>query len=463
MSEIDRITKLPIVRVAVLEAGQRAPANWTPCMIGEERNLVFSTRQLESYCLSTWKPVIFDALVVAAAVEFCDRIKKRPALGWGRAIEVRIPVHELGRWRDEDVHQNLTDALNFLTGDRWTITFVKRERPEEAPQQGTFEIPPSTQAVIPFSDGMDSRAVADLVARELNNRLVRVRLGSKTIDQASDRGRKPFTSVPYRVRTGKGTGETSARSRGFKFATVSGVAAYLIGAREIIVPESGQGALGSALVAVGHAYEDYRNHPLFTDRMEKYFDALFGRAIKFRFPRLWYTKGETLDAYASIAKGETALDAWSCWQQSRQVSVDGKKRQCGICAACMLRRLSVHAANLAESPETYVWENLSARSFEEGAASGFDNVTPALREYAIAGALHLDHLAGLHGSPLHEISLRRAAFQLAKSQELTMRNAISRLDRLLAQHQKEWRAFIDSLGPRSFIRHWISEPYAIAS
>jgi 7-cyano-7-deazaguanine synthase in queuosine biosynthesis len=460
MSEIDPVTGLPLVRVAVLERGQRASAKWTPCLLRE--NLRFDTAQLESYCLSTWRPVIFDALVVAAAIEFCDRIRKRPALGWGRAIEVRIPVHELARWARQDVRESLTDALNFLTGDRWTITFVARKKPEDAPRQALLDIPPNTQAVIPFSDGMDSLAVAGIEARKLKSALVRVRLGSRSVDQGQARGRQPFTSVPYQVWTGKSTGETSARSRGFKFATVSGVAAYLINAPEIIVPESGQGALGSALVAVGHGYEDYRNHPLYTDRMEKYFDALFGRSIKFRFPRLWKTKGETLADYAAESKDASALDAWSCWQQSRQVSVDGEKRQCGICAACMLRRLSVHAAGLSEPKKTYVWENLSARTFEEGVARNFDKITPALREYAIAGTLHLDHLAGLYGSPVHATSLRRAAFLLAKSQQLHTQDAESLLNRLVARHQAEWRAFIESLGPRSFIRNWISEPHALA-
>ena len=79
---------------------------------------------------------------------------------------------------------------------------------------------------------------------------------------------------------------------------------------------------------------------------------------------------------------------WSCWQQNRHSSVAGRKRQCGVCAACFLRRLSVHAAGLEEVPETYVWENLSARSFEAGAASAFSRITTAHREYAIAGALH---------------------------------------------------------------------------
>jgi hypothetical protein len=70
--------------------------------------------------------------------------------------------------------------------------------------------------------------------------------------------------------------EVSGRSRGFKFALISGIAAYLANADEIVIPESGQGALGPVLSDVGHAYPDYRNYPLFTRRMEQFFNVLFG-------------------------------------------------------------------------------------------------------------------------------------------------------------------------------------------
>lgn len=454
-STLTSLAEPPVLRVAVVERDGSAPRRWVPCVIGG--NLDFSTERLESYCFSSWKPIVFDALLVAAAVEFCDRIKKRPVLGWGRQIELRVPVHDMAHWSSKPVIESLTDALNFLTGDCWRISFMARKTPESPPGQTPLPMPPDVQAIIPFSDGMDSRAVAGLVSRELGARLVRVRLGAKTSDQsAATVGRQPFTTIPYRVMTGRSNGETSARSRGFKFATVSGVAAYLVGAREIIVPESGQGALGSALVAVGHGYEDYRNHPLFADRMMRYFKALFGLDVQFRFPRLWHTKGQTLAAYAESAGAQAPVDAWSCWQQSRQVSVSGRRRQCGICAACMLRRQSVHAAGLSEAPETYVWEDLGAPTFELGAAKDFKKVTRALRQYAIAGALHLDHLASLRGMEIHRASLRKAATLLAGSQRLAADEAESKLNGLLAEHQREWQEFVGSLGPRSFVADWIA-------
>jgi 7-cyano-7-deazaguanine synthase in queuosine biosynthesis len=450
----------PSVRVDVTEAGTRT----RPGRIGFEidSDLKFSTSHLESYCLAQWEPVVFDTFVVAAAVEFCDRVQHRPAQHWGRDIELRIPVHEPDRWRTPAVSDALHDALRFLTGDRWAIAFVSRQKPVSVPRQIPLEISGDVSAVIPFSDGLDSRAVAGLMGREMGDRLVRVRMGSKLFNAAPDAsGRKqPFTSIPYRVKQGKiPFVESSARSRGFKFAMVGGLAAYLIKADRVIMPESGQGSLGPALVPVGQAYDDYRNHPLFSDRMERLLAALFGRQIRFEFPRLWHTKGETLAAFAnSCADGHTWEGTWSCWQQTRQVSVNGRKRQCGICAACMLRRLSVHAAGLDEPPETYVWENLSAPTFETGAASGFTGVTGAQREYAIAGALHLDHLAALRRSAINASSLDLAVSQLSRSRALPETTTRAKLDRLLDQHESEWKRFLAALGPHSFVAQWAAQP-----
>jgi 7-cyano-7-deazaguanine synthase in queuosine biosynthesis len=449
------VDAMPTVRVAVVEKGVRAPRSHAACIIGE--NLDFSTSRLESYCLASFNPVVFDALLVAASVEFCDRVQKRPTLSWGRRFELQIPVHDVDRWSSKSVIGALIEALDFLTGDTWSIQFTKRRKPVELPQQGNLAIPLDISAIIPFSDGMDSRAVSTLYEKQEGNRVCRVRLGPSGIHRkASDKQGLPFTSVPYEVSTGKRSGETSARSRGFKFATVSAVAAHLVGARQVIVPESGQGALGSALVPTGHGYEDYRNHPLYTDRVERYFKALLGSEIRFRFPRLWKTKGETLAEFAKIADKNAHVGARSCWQQNRHTSIDKHWRQCGICAACMLRRLSVHAAGLKEPVETYLWEDLGAPTFEKGVAKGFKKITRALREYAIAGTLHLDHLAELRDAPHHKVSLRRIAHQLARSQGLSLEEAEANLDRLLTQHQTEWRGFVKSLGQKSFVANWTS-------
>jgi hypothetical protein len=449
--------ELPAVQVDVHEAGRRARAGRVSCEI--ETNLIFKTHNLAAYFFAKWEPVVFDLMVLAASVEFCDRIQRRPALRWGRAFELRLPVHDPHVWKQKSVSDTLHEALELLTGDQWDITFTKRKKPAAEPVQELFYLDTGAEAVIPFSDGLDSRAVGALMAEEYGSRLVRVRLGSKKKDQPKDSsGRKqPFMALPYQVKSVESRFvESSARSRGFKFAVLSGSAAYFAKAGKVIVPESGQGALGPTLVPVGQAYEDYRNHPRFMKQMTAFFKALLGADIEFVFPRLWFTKGETLKAYLALSNSKD--DEWwktrSCWQDNRHVSVDNHRRQCGICAACMLRRLSVHAADLAEPAETYVWENLSAPTFDAGVAGGYNKNTRAQKQYAIAGTLHLDHLAHLKQSRAAERPLSLAIFQLARSLGESEAAIASKLERLLSQHKKEWKNYMNSLGPQSFVAQW---------
>ena len=460
MAETNDLFSPPSLRVHVVEPGVAVRSGWLRCHIG--RNVEFSTERLESYCIAKWEPVVYDALLVAAAVEFADRTQRRPSLSWQRDFQLMIPVHEPERWNNKAVLDALHDVLNFLTGDRWQMEFCKRKKPLSAPTQQQFSLPSGLTAVIPYSDGMDSRCVAGILDRKMGDKLIRVRLGSKASDgKTLSRLRQPFTSVPYRVQAGRHSFvESTARSRGFKFALVSGLAAYLTKAGQVIVPESGQGALGPVLITVGQGYEDYRSHPLFTERMERFLNALLRHKLRFDFTQLWQTKAETLKKFTDDCKdGPSWAATWSCWQQTRQVSVDKKKRQCGICAACLLRRMSVHAAGLSEAKETYVWENLSARTFEAGAAASFpkNKITKALREYAIAGTLHLDHLAQIRKSQANSEMLELFCFQLSRSLGIEEEDVRSKLDRLLAQHETEWKSFITSLGENSFMANWVGE------
>ena len=449
---------LPEHRVDVVELGASARRHWRRCEIGE--NLHFDSGRLQTYCLAKWDKLAYDAFVIAAAVQFCDHTKRRPSTGWGRDFVLRVPVHDSDHWNSTEVSAALHDALRFLTGDQWRITFTKRMKSVPPPSQGNFNIPDDSCVIIPFSDGLDSRAVAGLTEFERGQNLIRVQLGSKSLTRhRTGNPHIPFASIPYRVRyDNQGSVEASARSRGFKFALLSGLAAYLSQAERIIMPESGQGALGPVLLPVGQAYEDYRNHPMFTDRMAVFLLALFGHQVHFTYPRLWHTKAETLAEF--VAKYPDDLN-WaqtrSCWQGQRHVSVSGKMRQCGICTACMLRRMSVHATGLTECEQSYVWEDLTATRYEDGAALSFENKKPkgAMYEHAIAGTLHLDHLAGILHASANQPGLARQVDRLSKSLGLSEEEVRTKLKRLLEKHAEEWSDFIDSLGPKSFVAQWV--------
>ncbi len=70
---------------------------------------------------------------------------------------------------------------------------------------------------------------------------------------------------------------------------------------------------------------------------------------------------------------------------------------------------------MTEPSENYVWESLHPSEFQAGASSSFKRGNKAFREYAIAGVLHLDHLAAMSKSLLHKGVLQRNAFELGRA------------------------------------------------
>lgn len=118
--------------------------------------------------------------------------------------------------------------------------------------------------------------------------------------------------------------------------------------------------------------------------------------------------------------------------------------------------MSVHAAGLTEAKSTYVWENLGALSFETGAAPSFPEkkITKKMRDYAIAGALHLDHLAALPASQANRGRLELQCFQLGRALGLPESDVRMKIERLLAQHGHEWKSFLHSIGEKSFVAQW---------
>src|SRR6267142_3598535 len=138
-TENDDLFPRPSLRLHVVEPGADVRSGWMRCKIG--RNVQFTTERLESYCIAKWEPVVYDALLVAAAVEFADRTLRRSAMSWQRDFQMVIPVHEPDRWNDKVVLDSLHEVLNFLTGDKWQIEFSKRKKPLSAPTQQQFNLP----------------------------------------------------------------------------------------------------------------------------------------------------------------------------------------------------------------------------------------------------------------------------------------------------------------------------------
>jgi 7-cyano-7-deazaguanine synthase in queuosine biosynthesis len=417
--------------------------------IGKE--IIFNPTILDTYNYEGWKPVHYDLLVVCAAVEFADcRCQRRPTQ-WSRPFHITVPVWDLKHWQQPDVQKYLVETLCHLTGDDWHFSFVQAisSGPND-PRQHSLPFGNNKEFAMAYSDGLDSRCVSDIY--DHGDNAVRVRV-SKNKDKIN-KTERPFDRIPFNAKP-KPSRESSVRSRGFKFAAITAIAGQLSGVSRIIVPESGQGALGPVLVPLHNIYADYRNYPTFFRKMEKFLDALLEYSVVYNQPRLWFTKGQTISTFLKQTEKQAdyLFDTRSCWQTRRNVQVDGKRRQCGICAACLLRRMSMHAAGVVEPDDTYTFADLMVATLKDALPQNFrGEPTKSIVEYGSVGTRHLQQLSELAGQP-NDV-LRRHTFEIAMATGITERDTMNKLKILLSKHSEEWFDFVNAQGEKSFLHNW---------
>jgi 7-cyano-7-deazaguanine synthase in queuosine biosynthesis len=437
----------------VLENGQAAPRRLGDGHIAIEigNEIAFDAAALDSFDVKGWQPAHYDLLVLCAAVEFADRRWKRPRV-WSRSLHVTMPVLDVLTWNKPEVVAKLRETLRHLTGDNWHFTFTPATN--KAPighRQIPLDFARSKTFAIAYSDGLDSRAVADLSGTREDALCVRV----ANSRQRRRQGDNFFNQIPFKVH-GHRSQESSFRSRGFQFAMITAIVAHLTGITRIVVPESGQGALGPVLLPLYEIYADYRNHPAFFRHIERLVSTALDYRLNFTQPRLWSTKGQTLREFLKIpskSRGDLT-DTHSCWQKRRVVNSNGARKQCGLCAACLLRRMSMHAAEIEETAGTYVIESLAPPTASEALAVLPDPADRAIMiEYGSVGVRHLMQLAALAERP--DDDLRVHASEIAAETNLIYEISLTNLRKLLSQHAHEWNTFLNAQGERSFLRTWL--------
>jgi hypothetical protein len=451
-------------RVEVLDGPTRRPPGTRTCMLG--RDLVIRPKVLSNFCVEVLSPRVEDLTVLAGAVAFADKaVTRRPSQGWGRDLEVVVPVHEPDFWRQPNVGEALVGALDLVTGDCWSFEFsgrAARRKGEGVQAPLRFGSGPAP-IVLPYSGGLDSLAARGLLsAREPGTDLLAVKVGRRGGGGESPRGghgagRWQLVSVPFRLsdlHVGRCFREPSYRARSFVFGTVAGIAAHLAGAQRIVVPESGQGALGPSLIPVGNEAPYVGTHPRFTRKLATFLRVVLGTTLRFEHPRLWSTKGETLHKSSALGGAEGWARTVSCARNERNLRLGRGAVHCGVCAACLLRRQSLLAAGLDERRDSYLWPDLAAPTLAEAAVPGARATTQDDEEHAACGALSMTHLADLAGEGAGSRTVAEAAAELADLQGLEVPEAEMRLRRLIRAHHDEWQTFIARLGPGSFLAGW---------
>lgn len=298
-----------------------------PALAGIGHTLLDEVRKLhEPPTLRAW-----DFLSVALAVFGADRFIPRRSSpdGWTRIIALEVELVEPEPWSAQAAP--LADALRFLTGDIWRISFRSGgQRPPEFPRSVT-----DRDCACLFSGGLDSLIGAvDLIAARRRPILVSqaspkegsiqknlaARIG---LEQHRFEGRVTERAVaPY---------EPSSRSRSVVFFAYGALAAPGVGG-ELFVPENGLISINPPLTRrrVG-SLSTRTTHPHFISSMQAVFDSV-GLGVTLVNPYRHKTKGEMLEECANPIVTEIAAASYSCGKGKRL------NKHCGRCVPCLIRR-----------------------------------------------------------------------------------------------------------------------------
>lgn len=419
---------LPHFHLAV--RSKPAKSNVHTALLG--RDIRSKPEEIARYCLSDYRGVMEDVATIAESVALADRIFPRQrGKVWSRKIELQIPVFEFGTFQNSRILASLTNAIHFLTGDTWLISFAKRSDQPLSQRMLPFE-GMKYRYVTPYSDGLDSFAQTRLLEKEAGAGSV-LKLRSARMGQDSAELQRPVLRVPRHLGS-MHKPEKTYRSRPFVFFSFAAIGAFLADAEAVVVGESGQGALGPAMVRYADEWPFRSTHPGFASRLSRYLSLVFEKDIVFRLPQLWRTKGEVLRRLANegLLRG---------WEHTKSCSVRPNNRHgapsCGICGGCLLRSLAISSARIAAA------EPDSAFSFtsSQAVAAGGHSMTLSERHMVVRSLGTMAEFARLAHGPQADLLIEAESILFDKPDSID--ETAKNLRSLVARHQKEWHGFVD--------------------
>lgn len=410
-----------------------------------------------------------DFLLLAVAIAHVDRrVSRGTSETWRRNLFLRVPVCSPEKWSNAKVLSALKTCLELLTRDAWDFEFYQRRHNSLLGQTGQCGIPMiKADAAMPYSDGLDSMATWAICP----TRPLAVTIGyTGQIKQNVVKNNRPILNAWIDVNICVNGGhhpEATYRTRSFMFFSICAILANKFGINEVIIPETGQGAIGAAMIQWGHDYSYYGAHPLFTFHLHRLLSLLFKNIPKFAHPNIWLTKGDVLQKCSDrFGKPEDFVkavhDTYSCSRRdiARRCGKSVNGYHCGICPNCVLRRLALFSAGLKyiHERESYIWRDLSKSKLEEAQNLHSENnivrFRPTERDRNVARTSFIIHrdFASLQSSRFADRQLRIQASQLAQGLGLDQEHCLESLRSLVDRHSRQWTAFVDEcIGRNSFL------------
>ncbi|EYR65286.1 hypothetical protein N866_00500 [Actinotalea ferrariae CF5-4] len=324
--------------------------------------------------LSSFGPVRqenVDFARIALGVFAADRSVRRQGGGsdWNaREIDLTIEVGVPAAWTAQA--DQLSTAIGFLTGDRWTFRFM------QAAPNPIDALPlkePTPDRTVLLSGGADSAAGALIAALDLapgaTLQLVSHFSAPSISPFQRDLVRRIRALAPKRViihrrialnRHSKrldGTmfkREPSSRSRSLLFLAL-GLAAAERSGGPLFIPENGFASLNPPLGPERRgALSTHTTHPRFLTDLQELLASVGAHGL-IENPFQTLTKGEMFSQVAERIGAAAASDylsaSNSCAHTDARFQGAPPGASCGVCFGCLVRRASFHAGGLADATD----------------------------------------------------------------------------------------------------------------
>ena len=299
----------------------------------------------------------FDILTLAALVYLADtRISRirHAEDSWTREISLELPVFNLDKWAS--LEKLFAQMLNFLTGDRWKITFTKRKNTlsENNEHKKIYDV------VSLFSGGMDS-LIGTVNHLEQNHSVAMISHAGDGYTKDAQKSLFAMFTEKYPEITkdyyslymsfGKdylldGGKETSTRSRSFLFIAFGIFAISGMDKATVLqVPENGLISLNVPLdtLRVG-SHSTRTTHPFYMDLWNKALSEL-GLFYSVSNPYWNKTKGEMAEECLNKDLILKAIGkSTSCSSPAKLRWEKLPSMHCGYCVPCIIRRAAIHKA-----------------------------------------------------------------------------------------------------------------------
>jgi len=259
---------------------------------------------------------------------------------WSRSIRAWLPVRDPDFWEQ---HRPAIEGIwTDLTGDELKLRFEQEDSPADPPRQGRTPLP-DHDCVTLISGGQDSFVGALDLLDAGRRPLLLSHSASGAVNAAQNaveamlRGHQPQIKR-LKLGAGKARGrdfpgmESSQRSRTFLFVGAAAVIAALAGSGEVVLNENGVMALHLPLTAAR------------LGSLSTHTSSALGVPVQVINRLIGLTKPEVVARAIALGHGGDMAQTVSCWQIGRTFT------HCGICAPCLLRRVSCERHGVGDVP-----------------------------------------------------------------------------------------------------------------